>query len=210
MLQPIPTRIFRITHLDNVLSTLQCGLFCRNHSTPPVTSYRNIGDADLTSRRGNRVVPVLPGGVLNDYVPFYLGPRGPMLFRISKHSPQADIVYLVSNVQHLQQLKIPFVFTAGHAYDMLTTNDQYYTDPADLATLAWADIYAKPMWKSTIQNPHLQRHKQAELLVHNFVPVNALVGIAVFNKHIRTQVEQMVHQAGLVLPVAVVRDWYYE
>lgn len=210
MLQPIPTRIFRITHLDNLAATLQHGLFCRNHPAPPITDYRNIGDADLTSRRGNRVVPVPPGGVLNDYVPFYLGPRSPMLFRISKHSSQADIVYLVSRVQHLQQLGIPFVFTAGHAYDILTTDADYYTDPADLASLSWADIYAKPMWTPTIQNPHRQRHKQAELLVPTFVPVSALVGIAVFNEHIRTQVEQMVCQADLALPVAVVKDWYYE
>ena len=210
MTQPIPTRIYRITHLDNLPATLRYGIFCRNHPAPATTTYRNIGDADLTSRRGNRAVPFPPGGVLNDYVPFYLGPRGPMLFRISKHTPQDDIVYLVSHVQHLEQLGLPFVFTGGHAYDILTTDEDYHTDPAELASLPWDDIYAKPMWKPTPENPHLQRHKQAELLVPTFVPVNALVGIAVFTEHIRTQVEQMVHEAGLALPVAVVKEWYYE
>ncbi|MCA8831914.1 type II toxin-antitoxin system toxin DNA ADP-ribosyl transferase DarT [Hymenobacter pini] len=205
MLQPIPTRIYRITHLINLPDTLQHGLFCRNHPAPPGGPYRNIGDADLTSRRGSKAVTVAPGGVLNDYVPFYLGPRSPMLYRISRNAPQSDIVYLVSHVQRLQQLALPFVFTDGHAYEAFTS---YYQDPAQLAGLAWDDIYAE-QWKPTEQNPHRQRHKQAELLVHRAVPVNALLGIAVYDEHIRTQVEQIVQQAGLQLPVAVAKSWYY-
>ena len=80
MLQPIPTRIYRITHLDNLLATLQHGIFCRNQPMPATTAYRNIGDASLTDRRNRIAVPLPPGGFLNDYVPFYLGPRSPMLY----------------------------------------------------------------------------------------------------------------------------------
>lgn len=84
MLQPIPTRIYRITHLDNLLATLQQGIFCRNH---PTATYRNICDASLTDRRNRITVPLPLGGFLNDYVPFYLGPRSPMLYRIGRHQP---------------------------------------------------------------------------------------------------------------------------
>lgn len=205
MLQPIPTRIYRITHLTNLLDTLRHGIFCRNHPAPAIAAYQNIGDASLTDRRNRIAVPLPPGGVLNDYVPFYLGPRSPMLYAISHRQSQADIVYLVSQVQRIQQLGLPYVFTDGHAYEILTT---FHQSPAALAALAWADIYAD-RWKPTLQNPNLQRHKQAEFLVHQFVPVNALVGIAVLNTHIRTQVEQLVQQAGLTLPVREVPTWYY-
>lgn len=205
MLQPIPTRIYRITHLANLPDTLRYGIFSRNHPTPPPTTYQDIGDASLTDRRNRIAVPLPPGGVLNDYVPFYLGPRSPMLYAISHRQPQADIVYLVSQVQRIQQLGLPYVFTDGHAYEILTA---FHQSAAALAALAWADIYAD-QWKSTFQNPSLQRHKQAEFLVHQFVPVNALLGIAVQNTHIRTQVEQLVQQAGLTLPVREWPSWYY-
>jgi len=205
MPQPIPTRLYRITHLDNLLTTLEHGLFCRNHPNPSATPYRNIGDADLTDRRGRKMVPLPPGGVLNDYVPFYFGPRSPMLYRISKHAPQSNIIYLLSHVERIQQLGLPYVFTDGHAYEILTS---YHQDPTDLAALAWDDIYADH-WKPTLENPNLQRHKQAEFLVHQFVPRNALVGIAVYNGNIRTQVEQIVQQVGLALPVREVPAWYY-
>lgn len=205
MLQPIPTRVYRITHLDNLLATLQQGIFCRNHPTAATATYRNIGDASLTDRRNRIAVPLPPGGFLNDYVPFYLGPRSPMLYRIGRHQPQSEIIYLLSNVQHIQQLGLPYVFTDGHAFEIITS---FHQSPTDLANLAWADIYAD-QWKPTLQNPNLQRHKQAEFLVHQFVPVNALVGIAVQNSHIRTQVEQIVQQAGRVLPVREVPAWYY-
>lgn len=205
MPQPIPTRIYRITHLANLPDTLRHGIFCRNHLAPATTAYHNIGDASLTDRRNRIAVPLPPGGFLNDYVPFYLGPRSPMLYRISRHQPQAEIIYLLSQVQHIQQLGLPYVFTDGHAFEAITS---FHQSSADLANLAWADIYAE-QWKPTLENPNLQRHKQAEFLVHQFVPVNALIGIAVYNSHIRTQVEQMVQHAGLTLPVREVPAWYY-
>ncbi len=90
MLQPIPTRIYRITHLDNLLATLQHGIFCRNQPTAATAIYRNTGDASLTDRRNRIAVPLPPGGFLNDYVPFYLGPRSPMLYAISHRQPQTS------------------------------------------------------------------------------------------------------------------------
>ena len=205
MLQPIPTRIYRITHLDNLAATLQHGLFCRNHPTPPTNVYRNIGDASLTDRRNRIAVPVPPGGVLNDYVPFYLGPRSPMLYAISRRQPQADIVYLVSHVQRIQQLGLRYAFTDGHAYEILTSFKQ---SDVDLAALAWDDIYTR-QWKRTLEHPDRQRHKQAEFLIHQFVPTQALVGIAVHNGDICASVKRLVQQAGLTLPVQEVPGWYY-
>ena len=205
MHQPIPTRIYRLTHLDNLSATLQHGLFCRNHQAPSAVAYHNIGDASLTDRRNRIAVPLAPGGVLNDYVPFYLGPRSPMLFTINCHQPQADIIYLLSTVQQVQQLGLPYVFTDGHAYEALTS---FHQSAADLAALAWGDIYAT-QWKPTLQHPNRQRHKQAEFLVHQFVPVNALTGIAVYSGHIRAQVEEVVRRAGLALPVREVPAWYF-
>jgi ssDNA thymidine ADP-ribosyltransferase, DarT len=60
---------------------LENGLFCRN-SEDCDPDYYNIGYKNLIDKRGSRIVPVEPGGVLNDYVPFYFAPRSPMLYSI--------------------------------------------------------------------------------------------------------------------------------
>jgi hypothetical protein len=208
MSQPIPTRIYRITHYSNVPAILQEGIYCANHAACQTRTYQSIGDTSLIARRNTIAVPVSKGGVLNDYVPFYLGPRSPMLFVINKRDEdaQSEVVYLISTVQTIEQMQLPFAFTDGHAYEAIST---FHDDPSHLAALDWLDIYSHQWAVDPIQYPHLRRHKQAEFLVHDHVPVNALLGIAVYNDHIRVLIEGMVKQAGLTIPVRVYRPWYY-
>jgi hypothetical protein len=40
--------------------------------------FRNIGNADLISKRETRQVPIPPGGMLSDYIPFYFTPWSPV------------------------------------------------------------------------------------------------------------------------------------
>jgi hypothetical protein len=80
-LTPERALIFRITHIDNVPWILSNGLHCRNsRSVDP--HYREIGNRDLIDKRSHRVVPIVPGGTLSDYIPFYFTPYSPMLFNI--------------------------------------------------------------------------------------------------------------------------------
>jgi hypothetical protein len=131
-----------------------------------------------------------------------------MLFVIGKRAgeAQAETVYLVSTVQTIQGLQLPYAFTDGHAYEVISA---FYDDSSHLTTLAWDDIYSHQWAVDPLQFPHRRRHKQAEFLVHDYVPVNALLGIVVYNDHIRVLIEAMMEHAGLALPVRVHRAWYY-
>jgi hypothetical protein len=82
-LNPEKALIWRITHRKNLPWILANGLHAGN-SGPRLRDWVSIGNEDLIGRRAHRKVPVPPGGVLNDYVPFYFTPFSPM--RISPPS----------------------------------------------------------------------------------------------------------------------------
>jgi hypothetical protein len=91
--------IFRITHIENVPWILANGLHCGNSACRD-PNFRDIGKADLIEKRSTRSVPIPPGGVLSDYVPFYFTPYSPMLYNIKtgyngvKVTPMPDIAIL--------------------------------------------------------------------------------------------------------------------
>lgn len=73
--------IWRIVHCDNLLWILDNGLHCGN-SGVQAPGWVGIGNPELIDKRANHSVPLLPGGFLNDYVPFYFTPFSPMLWNI--------------------------------------------------------------------------------------------------------------------------------
>lgn len=72
---------FRITHIDNIRNILQYGLV-HEFSPNKDSNFVSIGDASIISKRKSPVVD--KNIVLSDYIPFYLGPRSPMLYVIQK------------------------------------------------------------------------------------------------------------------------------
>jgi hypothetical protein len=80
-LKPENGLIFRITHIANVPWILEHGLHCRN-SPERDPNYVEIGNPELIQKRTQRPVPIPPGGVLSDYIPFYFTPHSPMLLNI--------------------------------------------------------------------------------------------------------------------------------
>ena len=73
--------IFRITHIGNVPWILRHGLRCKNSEVQDPNFVR-IGNLELIQRRTARNIPVLPGGTLSDYIPFYFTPFSMMMYNI--------------------------------------------------------------------------------------------------------------------------------
>lgn len=80
-LNPEKALIWRIIHRDNMPWILDNGLHCGNCK---IRSQRwvSIGNPELINKRASHPVPLPPGGVLNDYVPFYFTPFSVMLNNI--------------------------------------------------------------------------------------------------------------------------------
>ena len=212
---PQPLRAYRIVHIDSLPSILKYGTYASRHVPEAVRAeggYKQVADAELTTRRDSRVVPVDPGGTIGDYVPFYFGKRGPFLFCL-KHgygasSPvaESDLVYLVANVEQVAATG-RFAFTDTHAYN---AQAQFFNDLADVSKLDWSCVQAL-QWTNTQYQPYRKARKQAEFLLWGLWPPEQIAGIVTFDEASRTKVEQIVLHSGRSTPVVSRSDgtWYY-
>ncbi len=202
--------IFRIVHVDCVPWILEHGLHCR---TSPLKDphYVNIGSTDLISRRSMHVVPIPPGGVLSDYVPFYFTYHSIMMYNIHTgyggitRRENRDIVILVSTLHRIHELGLPFVFTDQHAY---AAGTEFFRDLADLHRIDWATLQSRNFKKSD-DDPGRSLRYQAEALVHRHVPLNALKGIGCHNPLVAEQLNNKVAARGLKIKVQSVPHWYF-
>ena len=206
---PNPTKIYRITHVDNVRWLLANGLHCVNSGVKD-PNFVQIGLPDLIQRRAARVVPTPPGGTLDDYVPFYFGTHSVMLYNVLtgygvRQVHQQDVVYLVSSVQLLGSNSIRFLFTDRHAY---VANAHYSADLAALSELDW-DLINGRDFKRDPNRPDKVERRAAELLVHRHLPAAALGGIACYNSAVRQRIEHAANAVGVNVVVRVRQDWYF-
>ncbi|MDF2396123.1 DUF4433 domain-containing protein [Pseudomonas sp. 3MA1] len=209
-LNPEKALIWRIVHRDNLPWILDNGLHCAS-SEIQAPQYVNIGNAELIDKRRSRHVPIAPGGMLADYVPFYFTPFSVMMKNI--HSgrsvqPRAndEIVILVSSLYRVAQLGIPFVFTNAHAYPYWT---DYYSDLANLSQIDWA-ILQRRDFKRDPDDPRKMERYQAEALIHNHLPITGLLGIMCYSDAMKKRIEQDLVARGLALSVHARPGWYFQ
>lgn len=202
--------IWRIVHKDNIPWILQHGLHAGN-SQVQSPSWVHIGNPELTNKRGGHQVPLAPFGVLNDYVPFYFTPFSPMLRNISTgwggitQRDNDDIVILVSSLNRLIELNYPFVFTDSHAYYMWSS---YYSGIEHLDKVDWPLIQARD-FKRDPDDPGKFERYQAEALVHQHCPVEALMGMICYSEDTKQQLDALIVQAGHQLDVHARPEWYF-
>lgn len=180
---------------------------------PNGLAYRSIHDVDVLAGRRHQVVPCGPGGSVLDYVPFYFGPRSPMLLRLTSGrvagfaEGQASLVYLTSTVQSVREARCRFVFTDGHA---LATRTRWFADLAQLSEVDWATA-ASDYWADTAKDPDRQRRKQAEFLVHRTLPWSLILEIGVLDEAAAARVQSILGESERPLQpeVRIRRSWYY-
>lgn len=209
-IDPQKALIFRITHIENLPWILDHGLHCQN-STVCDPQFRPIGNPDLIERRRSRSVPIEPYGTLGDYVPFYFTPHSIMLYNLRTgyggipRVSNEDIVFLVSSLRRLVELRIPFVFTNQHAYPLTT---EFFNSLDDLHHIDWQLLQSRD-FRSDPEDPGKKERYQAEALVYHHLPLAGLLGIACYNQSIQSRIESEVRQRRLALKVAVRREWYF-
>jgi hypothetical protein len=204
------TQIFRITHRNNLPFILQNGLLCPNANVKD-PHFEPIGFPTLIDYRKDRQVPVAPGGTLADYVPFYFWYKSPMLYVIHQgndpeviKTAQEDIVYVVSSFESLISHHCQFVFTDRHAK---LEYANFFTHREDVSKLDWGLIQTDEWGRQF--GAERKEMKQAECLVHQKVPVEAIIGIAVHNQGIQEIVNQQVLAAKLNIPIKILPKFYF-
>jgi len=99
---PLPTPIYRLMHIDNLVTVLgHGGIHAPNHPPEGGHDYRAIHNVDIQKIRRTRPIPCGPGGTVHDYLAFYFGPRSPMLLQLhtgrveNYDEGQAPLIYAV-------------------------------------------------------------------------------------------------------------------
>lgn len=193
-----------MVHWQNVQHILNVGICCATHGQAD-PNYIDIGHRQLIIDRTEKEVPLSPGGNLGEYVPFYFSGHSPMLYMILygrqgvQQRSQSDIVYLVVPFIRVVDAGVPYVFTDMNAKRSLAS---FYNHPDDLAQLDWESIEAK-QWNNDEQHPGRKEYKQAEFLVHQYLPVHCISAIVVYNEERKQYFDVMVKALEVDIPVFV-------
>lgn len=201
------TPLFHFTHIDHLPTIAQKGLQC--DSVVQGTGYlqQEVGNRDIKERRRIREVPIQPGGVVADYVPFYFAPRSPMMFAIhmgnvpTYHAGCDDIVYLCSTLGRVLSTGSAVLLTDRNA----VLAHASFTYRADDLEIDWP-LMGERYWSDTAEYPDRRERRMAECLVHEFVAPDAIEYLAVKSSGIARRVTRLV---GSTWPVLVRPDWYF-
>ncbi len=203
--------LFRITHVANLPWLLRHGLNAAGGQVADA-DFVAIGNPDLIDKRARRVVPLPPGGMLSDYVPFYFTPKSPMLYNIktghkgiTKRSNN-DIAVLVSSCQRMTAGGVTMLYTDRHAYTMTAT---WTAEAADLTTLIDWDMLRRHDFARDNTYPDKMERYQAEALAHLHVPPAALLGIGCASDDVRSAIEQAVGTSGASVQVFSRPGWFF-
>jgi hypothetical protein len=200
------TYLFRMTHIENIPHILQYGITHVN-SANANANFVPIGDGSLISTRSNFILN--NGKRLGGYIPFYLGVLTPMLYVIQKGfnnvkvTPAEDIVYCISSVQQIIDTQLDFIFTDGHAIEILSS--EY--EPSDIDHIDTL-LDFKAINDSNFKDPNdldKKRRKQAEFLVEGDVPKEAVIGFIVYNKNAQDKLLAM----GIDEKKTAIKKGYY-
>jgi hypothetical protein len=210
LLDPKKGLLFRITHVANVPWILDHGLHCRS-SPVRDPGFRDIGNPDLIAKRSRRVVPVSPGGTLDEYIAFYFTPYSPMLLNIKtgyqgmRQTPMPEIAILVSSVPRWVELRLPHVLSDRHAY---LEAAEFSTGAAGLERIDWGILQARDFKRDSDDLGKIERY-QAEALVHSHLPVEGLLGLACHGPDQLAALEPELTRRRLSLKLAARPEWYF-
>lgn len=210
LLNPERALIFRIIHRANLPWVLDHGLHCGNSATRS-GQWVSIGNQELINTRATWPVSAYPGGVLNDYVPFYFTPFSVMMHNINTGwngvtmHPKQDILILVSSLRRIAAMDLAFLFTDSHANNSLV---RYSSDLTELGRVDWALLQTRN-FKRDPDDPAKVSRYQAEALVHRHCPVQGLSGIVCYTESVKMDVEQALAQRGLQLQAVARSGWYF-
>jgi hypothetical protein len=199
--------LYRMTHIENIPHILKYGI-THISSDSSNKKYVPIGDGSLINAR--KGFKISKGKILGEYIPFYFGPRMPMLYvmqqgynMVKKVSP-GDIVYCVTSIDSIRKADLEFVFTDGHAVDGFTD----FFEAKDLKRIDkiidWSAVRVK-YWKKE-DDLDLKRRKEAEFLVKGDIPVTAIKSFVVYDHDASDKLKAM---SKFKDQTVVVRPGYY-
>lgn len=178
VLNSIHTRLFHMTHINNLSSILEKGLF--SHSK--VEEYTDISDKSVNSLR-NRIEQYHDFKI-HDYVPFYFNPRNAMLYRMQKEY-YSNIVILEIDKKII--IKDYTLFSEGNA---ARKDSSLISCKYNLLNFPWLDIYSKSWHVNGFTDQNRKSLMQSECLIYDHVPVDMIKKIHCSHKDVQFNISQ--------------------
>lgn len=158
---------YYIAHIENVPGILCHGILTLHEVQRRGLTHRDVADPDVQDRREEKLEPVY-GRSIHDYVPLYINPRNPMLYRLCRTEGIADQLVILE-VSPKVLLNHAYVFTDGNAACSETRFGQSWST----ATLS-RHVLEAPTW---YRYPDGRRRRCAEVLIHPRVEPHYLTSL---------------------------------
>lgn len=123
-----------------------------------------------------------------------------------KQRSNEEIVILVSSLYKIRDYPLQFLFTDKHAY---VPTAVFYDDLRDLSLIDW-EILRRSDFKRNINDLGKLERYQAEALIHQHVPIDALLGIVCASEFAVARVQPHVVHAGAALKALAKPEWYFQ
>ena len=212
---PAQTKIFHITHIDNLASIVADGCIeADGRRVGQGGGQTSIGMTEIKRRRLYEIeVSCHPDTMVGEYVPFYFCPRSIMLY-ILYMGNHPDLTYRGGQgpVLHLQVdmgSAITWADQKGVRWAFSDRNaGSYYADfhnsCDELDKIDWEAV------RSTDFRDHMVKEgKQAEFLIHDTCPWHLVEKIGVLNDSMHKQVDAILRNVHHKPIVNIERTWYY-
>lgn len=203
--------LFHFTRVEHLTTIVLHGLLA--DSSAARLLQIEIGNREIKRQRLQRVVPLAPGGVVADYVPFYWAPRSPMMYAIHRgnvptYSGRCDrLVYLVTSLERVCRDGHSVVGTDRNAVLAVT---RFESEPQRIAAQVDWPLMRASYWASTPDDPERRERRMAELLVHRRVPWTLFGQVITKSGSVAAEVRAVLGRIGDVGTLVDVRpDLYF-
>ncbi|PFG54326.1 uncharacterized protein DUF4433 [Marinobacter sp. LV10R520-4] len=160
--------LWHMTHERNVPSIMRNGIL--PHTSPTLQAFNHVDISDPDVQRWRTRPDPHYGRKLHDYVPLYINPRNPMLYR--RKEMQKEICLIEISLEALDGGNL--LVTDGNAASYRT---QFYIVPAALQYLPW-DVLNSNFWTDFEDG---KRKACSEVLVPNIVAPKHIAAIHCFS-----------------------------
>ncbi len=212
--KPSPTKIYHITHVENLVSIVaDGGLFSDSKMIERGGPNVAVGMGEIKQRRLELPVKCHVGDKVGEYVPFLFCPRSIMLYifhmdnreGLSYHGGQRPIVHLELDVdwviQSAEEADMRWAFTNANAATAYAT---FGSSIDEFDMIDWEAVF-----DNDFRSNRVKEAKQSEFLVKDFVPWEFIERVGVYSDQYREQAEEALAAVAHRPPVVVQSDWYF-
>ncbi len=156
---------YHITHIDNLKSILEKGIFSRSKCTGNNIQIKDIADREVLAKR------IIQNHDIVRYVPLYFASNTPMLYNVMNKYKENVVMLEIS--KEIIALENTYFTNGNYASD---ETDGVYDNIRNLEKLEWDIIYSTRPAYNNVADHSYKSARMSEILVMDYLPVKYIKG----------------------------------